>query len=148
MNILRFTFLYLSLIGVTAMDDNNTYHEIRGIIADCMVRKSDDIQLKSKLIAELGMDSLDFLDVIFAIEKKFGIKFRNGEFEKLLRLDILLENNDPNGFIKLSELQNLQAYLPELSASAEERLTPMQLFDMISVESLVIAANELMVETA
>ena len=129
------------------MDDNSTYHEIRGIIADCMVRKSDDIQLNSKLIAELGMDSLDFLDVIFAIEKKFGIKFRNGEFEKLLRLDILLENNDPNGFIKLSELQNLKPYLPELLVSSQDRLTPIQLFDMISVESLVIAANELMAET-
>jgi len=125
------------------MENNVSFHTIRQIIADCMVRKSDDIHVKSKLITDLGMDSLDFLDVIFAIEKKFSIKFRNGDFEKLLRLDILLENNDPNGLIKLSELENLKPYLPDLEHSAEPQLTAMQLFAMISVESLIIATDEL-----
>jgi len=120
------------------------FNEIRQIIAECMLRKIDDIQLSSKLISELGMDSLDFLDVIFAIEKKFKIKFRNGEFEKLLRLDILLENSDPQGLIKLSELENLKPYLPELAGTNDQQISAVQLFAMISVESLTIAAEELL----
>lgn len=126
------------------MDSGDTFIQIRQIIADCVVRKADDILPHSKLIAELGMDSLDFLDVIFAVEKKFKIKFRNGEFEKLLRLDILLENNDPNGLIKAAELENLIPYLPELKDVTDPQLTAIQLFDMISVQSLLIATEELL----
>lgn len=125
------------------MAGSDTFDQIRQIIADCVVRNNDDILPHSKLIAELGMDSLDFLDVIFAVEKKFKIKFRNGEFEKLLRLDILLESNDPNGLIKASELANLIPYLPELKQVSHPQLTAMELFDMISVQSLVIATEEL-----
>jgi len=126
------------------MSNVDTFNQINEIIAACIMKNSSDIRLETKLIDELGMDSLDFLDVIFAIEKRFKIKFRNGEFEKLLRLDILLEENDGNGLINASELKNLQPYLSELREGSIEQVTPMQLFAMISVESLVIATEELL----
>lgn len=51
-----------------------TYETVSKIIADTCDIKPDKITPESHVINDLGIDSLDFLDVAFAIDKAFGIK--------------------------------------------------------------------------
>jgi len=52
----------------------STYETVAGIISDTCDIQADKITPDSHAINDLGIDSLDFLDVAFAIDKAFGIK--------------------------------------------------------------------------
>ena len=52
----------------------STFDTVADIIADTCDIERDKITPESHAINDLGIDSLDFLDVAFAIDKAFGIK--------------------------------------------------------------------------
>ena len=52
----------------------STYDTVAGIISDTCDIEPDKITPESHAINDLGIDSLDFLDVAFAIDKSFGVK--------------------------------------------------------------------------
>src|SRR4026209_1518154 len=53
---------------------SSTYDQIANIIAETCDIPPDTIKPESHAIDDLGIDSLDFLDIAFAIDKAFGIK--------------------------------------------------------------------------
>jgi acyl carrier protein len=52
----------------------STFDTVADIIAETCDLERDSITPESHAINDLGIDSLDFLDVAFAIDKAFGIK--------------------------------------------------------------------------
>ena len=52
----------------------STFDTVANIIAETCDIQRDTIQPDSHAIDDLGIDSLDFLDIAFAIDKAFGIK--------------------------------------------------------------------------
>lgn len=53
---------------------SSTYEAVADIIAEISNIDRSKITPEAHAIKDLGIDSLDFLDVTFAIDKKFGIK--------------------------------------------------------------------------
>ncbi len=53
---------------------SNTFDKVAEIIADTSEIPAEDIIPESYTIDDLGIDSLDFLDIVFAVDKEFGIK--------------------------------------------------------------------------
>ena len=53
---------------------STTFEKVARIIADTSEIDIDTITPESHTIDDLGIDSLDFLDIVFAIDKEFGIK--------------------------------------------------------------------------
>ena len=51
-----------------------TFETVAGIISETCDIPRENITPESHAINDLGIDSLDFLDVAFAIDKSFGIK--------------------------------------------------------------------------
>ncbi|GAB4348335.1 MAG: acyl carrier protein [Oricola sp.] len=51
-----------------------TFDKVADIIADTSEIERESITPESHTIDDLGIDSLDFLDIVFAIDKEFGIK--------------------------------------------------------------------------
>ena len=51
-----------------------TFDKVAEIIADTSEIPRAEITPESHTIDDLGIDSLDFLDIVFAIDKEFGIK--------------------------------------------------------------------------
>ena len=52
----------------------STFDTVANIIAETCDIPRDTIKPESHAIDDLGIDSLDFLDIAFAIDKAFGIK--------------------------------------------------------------------------
>lgn len=52
----------------------STFDAVADIIAETSSIERDKITIQSHTINDLGIDSLDFLDITFAIDKRFGIK--------------------------------------------------------------------------
>ncbi|MFH2047440.1 MAG: acyl carrier protein [Pseudomonadota bacterium] len=69
-----------------------TREDIFNGIKDCLVEVVDinraDIHETSKLIDDLGADSLDLLDLIFQLEQRFKIKLSARKFEKQIQKEL------------------------------------------------------------
>ena len=65
---------------------NDIFEKIKDCIAKALQINAGDIQVDSKLIADLGAESIDFLDIVFRLEKTFQIKIPRDDLfpEKVL----------------------------------------------------------------
>ncbi len=52
---------------------------IRMIVAESLGRPLAEVRRESILMSDLGAESLDFLDIVFRLERNFGIKIPRGE---------------------------------------------------------------------
>ena len=85
-----------------------------------------------------GADSLDFVDLLFLVEKEFGIKVRDSELDFLSRLDFSSPQVMKDGYLTASTLDRLKEWLPALRDRPEARVSPGELFSMITVATLCI----------
>jgi acyl carrier protein len=62
------------LVSLKGLQMSTTFETVADIIAETCDISRDTIKPESHAIDDLGIDSLDFLDIAFAIDKAFGIK--------------------------------------------------------------------------
>ncbi len=98
------------------MNVTSVYPKVREIIADVLVIDEDEVALNSRLIADLGAESIDFLDLVFQLEKEFKIKIPRGQLEKNARGNLAEEEFEKGGVLTAQGLTALQNYLSEVSA--------------------------------
>jgi acyl carrier protein len=55
------------------MANDEILTKVTGILEDALGADPDDIKPASRLMADLGAESIDFLDIIFRLEKEFGL---------------------------------------------------------------------------
>jgi len=118
------------------MDIANIYPKVREIIADVLVIDEDKISLSSRLIGDLGAESIDFLDLVFQLEKGFGIKIPRGQLEKNARGALAEQDFEQNGVLTAQGLQALKAYLTEVpEASFKDALKVNEIPMLFTVET-------------
>ncbi len=61
------------------MEREAIFDKVKTIIANVMELDEDEISLDSALIDDLGMESVDFIDISARIEEEFGIEIAEGE---------------------------------------------------------------------
>lgn len=98
------------------MNVADVYPKVREIVADVLVIDVEEVSLNSRLIADLGAESIDFLDLVFQLEKEFKIKIPRGQLEKNARGDLAEDEFEKGGVITERGLQALQNYLSEIPA--------------------------------
>jgi len=103
------------------MNVESVYPKVREIIADVLVIEEDEISLNSRLIADLGAESIDFLDLIFQLEKEFSIKIPRGQLEKNARGDLAEDEFEKGGVLTDKGMVAIKNYLNEVP---EEYFTP------------------------
>ena len=107
---------------------------IRAIVADCLARDVTEIRRDSRLITELGADSLDFVDLIFTLEKRFGVRIRENDLNPGMRPEASGNNSD---FLPGDAVSRLLPWLPELTSLPDlKQVRPIQILPLVTVESL------------
>ena len=89
------------------MDRDEIIKQVRQIISQALRVEENKIELQSSLIKDLGAESIDFLDIVFRLEKTFKIKIPKGELfpEKLLTDSRFVQNGHVTP-LGLEELKN------------------------------------------
>jgi acyl carrier protein len=95
---------------------DDIFKGIKECLADCIRADENEIDYNSKLIDDLGADSLDFLDIIFSLERRFDIKIQQGEIEKTARQGIKDEDFEENNLLKEKGVNRLREILSEIPA--------------------------------
>lgn len=96
------------------MNVNSVYPKVREIIADVLVIDEEEVALNSRLISDLGAESIDFLDLVFQLEKEFSIKIPRGQLEKNARGDLAEDEFEKGGVLTAQGMQALKNYLSEV----------------------------------
>ena len=126
------------------MNVENVYPKVREIIADVLVIDEDEISMDSRLIVDLGAESIDFLDLVFQLEKEFGIKIPRGQLEKNARGDLSEAEFEKGGVLTENGTVALKNYLNEVPAEhfkANMKLNEIpQLFTVGTFCKLIVAA--------
>ena len=55
------------------------FQKIQGTLEDALGVDEDEVTLEATLSGDLGAESIDFLDILFRLEKAFDIKIPRGE---------------------------------------------------------------------
>jgi len=99
------------------MDSSAVELKVRKTIADSLCVDLEDVHLKASLMKDLGAESIDFLDIVFRLEKDFDIKIPQREIEKKARGGIAPEDFEVDGVLKSKGAERLRELLPEISAA-------------------------------
>lgn len=112
---------------------------MRTLVADCLAIDKGSVTRGSRLTDDLGADSLDFIDLLFVIEREFGIKVRESELDFLSRLDFSSPDVMREGYLTGGTVDRLQQWLPALREVPDPaKVTPGALFSMITVGTLCL----------
>jgi acyl carrier protein len=73
-----------------AMSRDEIYEKVQAVLVDALGVDEEEVTPNAVIRDDLGAESIDFLDIMFRLEKAFGIKIPKGE--------LMPENvaNDPN----------------------------------------------------
>lgn len=128
------------------MNVAGVYPKVREIIADVLVIDEDDISLNSRLIVDLGAESIDFLDLVFQLEKEFKIKIPRGQLEKNARGALAEDEFEKGGILTAPGLDALKNYLNEVPAEqfkAQMKVNEIpMLFTVETFCKLIVAAKQ------
>lgn len=53
--------------------------KVRSTLVDALGVDDDEVSPESTLVGDLGAESIDFLDIVFRLEKNFSVKIPRGE---------------------------------------------------------------------
>ena len=121
------------------MTDSSVFEGIRDNIAESLAVPKDDISLESRLVDDLDADSLDLMNIIFTLERKFGINVRETEFNFLTRLDFASPEVMRDGYLTAAVIDKLADWLPQVAAAPDRtKISPRNLFSMITVQSICV----------
>ena len=55
------------------------FNKIRTALVDALGVDEEEVTPEATLVGDLGAESIDFLDIVFRLEREFGIKIPRGE---------------------------------------------------------------------
>lgn len=61
------------------MTRDDIFNNVREVLVDALAVDDDEVTPDAKLIADLGAESIDILDISFKLEQAFGFKIAQGE---------------------------------------------------------------------
>src|SRR5256885_178221 len=97
---------------------------VREVISEVRGLPPEKVLPESLLMADLGADSLDFLDVVFKLERAFDIQITRGEMERAARGDMSDDEFAPGGVIGEKGLARLRELMPDASSRIKPGLKP------------------------
>ena len=83
------------------------YNKVKEVMVDALGVDDVDVKPLSTLRGDLGAESIDFLDIVFRLEKAFGIKIPRGEMfpEDIFSNPAYVKDNKvtPEGLVELKK---------------------------------------------
>ncbi|ECL0443934.1 acyl carrier protein [Campylobacter jejuni] len=64
-----------------------TFDDVKAVIVEQLSIDADAVKMESKIIEDLGADSLDVVELIMALEEKFEVEIPDSDAEKLIKIE-------------------------------------------------------------
>ncbi len=113
------------------------FEEVKEVLADALGLDDDEVTAEATLMGDLGAESIDFLDIVFRLEKSFSIKIPR---EELFPAENVMSNPEFVSSGKLTEkgLAELKAKMPHTDlADFQDNPDVNKIADLFTVDSIV-----------
>jgi acyl carrier protein len=119
-----------------ALTQEQVLAKVREVLIDALGVDEEEVTPEAKLVADLGAESIDFLDIVFRLEKAFGIKINQSD----LFPDNVLNNPEyvKDGKVTDTGVAELRKKMPHVNLDAFAANPAVDEFSNIfTVETLV-----------
>ncbi|KFE70657.1 phosphopantetheine-binding protein [Hyalangium minutum] len=124
-------------VPASAAEVQKIEQQVREVVAEALARDLSEVKLETLLMGDLGAESLDFLDIVFKLERAFDIQITRGEMERAARGTMSDEEFAPGGVISETGLARLRELMPEAASHIQPGLRPAQILSLFSVKTFV-----------
>ncbi|MEM1208928.1 MAG: acyl carrier protein [Planctomycetota bacterium] len=119
-----------------AMSKDEIFEKVQAILVEALGVDEDEVTPEAKIEADLGAESIDYLDILFHFEKEFGLKIDQAE----LRPEAVLSNEEyvKDGKITDAGMAKLKEEMPFADFSSLDASRDVEDFsDIFTVQVLV-----------
>ena len=113
---------------ITTEEIAAVYPKVAQIIADALGVDAEEVKLDVPLIEGLDAESIDFLDLVFRLERAFGVKIPRGQIVEHARGDLSETEFEQKGLVTEVGLKRLREFLSEVPADRFQ--SPMKSVDI------------------
>ena len=119
------------------MSRDEIFQQVQEVLVDALGVDDDEVAAEATLMGDLGAESIDFLDIVFRLEKAFGIKIPR---EELFPAENLMNDSEfvYNGKLTEKGLAELRERMPHTDITAFESDPDInKLGDLFTVNAIV-----------
>ena len=106
----------MSDINITKEEVAAVYPKVSATIADALACDEGKVKLEASLINDLGAESIDFLDIIFRLERAFKVKIPRGKIVEEARGTLTEAQFESSGVVSEAGVARLKTFLNEVPA--------------------------------
>ena len=120
-----------------AMSRDEIFTKVQEVLVDALGVDDDEVTTEATLMGDLGAESIDFLDIVFRLEKAFGIKIPR---EELFPAESLMNNSEyvHNGKLTEKGLAELREKMPHTDLTSFETDPDInKLGDLFTVNAII-----------
>ena len=120
-----------------AMSRDEIFTQVQEVLVDALGVDDDEVTTEATLMGDLGAESIDFLDIVFRLEKAFGIKIPR---EELFPAESLMNNSEyvHNGKLTEKGLAELRDKMPHTDLTSFESDPDInKLGDLFTVNAII-----------
>jgi acyl carrier protein len=118
----------MSNANITKDEIMAVFPKVAATMADALGCDVEEVKLDASLIDDLGAESIDFLDIVFRLERAFKVKIPRGKIVEEARGDLSEAEFDQGGVVSDAGLACLKSFLNEVPA--ERFKSPMKVADI------------------
>jgi acyl carrier protein len=104
----------MSNVTITKEEIQAVYPKVSDTIADALGCDKEEVKLESSLIEDLGAESIDFLDIVFRLERAFKVKIPRGKLIEDARGELTDAEFEKGGVVSDAGFQRLKTFLNEV----------------------------------
>lgn len=102
--------------AISQADIDAVFPKVAQIVADALGCDLDEVKPQASLIEDLDAESIDFLDLVFRLEKGFGVKIPRGKIVEDARGPLPEAEFEKKGVVTEAGLARLREFLSEVPA--------------------------------
>lgn len=106
----------MSNANITQEEIDAILPRVAETIADALGRDVEEVTPTSSLIGDLGAESIDFLDIVFRLEREFKVKIPRGKIVEDARGSLAESEFESGGVVTPAGEERLRAFLCEVPA--------------------------------
>src|SRR5881409_289053 len=106
----------MSNVTISKEEINAVFPKVADTMADALGCDKEEVKLESSLIDDLGAESIDFLDIVFRLERAFKIKIPRGKILEQARGTLSESEFEKGGVVSDAGFAALRDYLSEVPA--------------------------------
>lgn len=106
----------MSTVNITKDEIQAIYPKVAATIADALACDEDKVKPDASLINDLGAESIDFLDIVFRLERAFKVKIPRGKIVEEARGPLTEDQFQSGGAVTEAGIARLREFLNEVPA--------------------------------